>query len=663
MNLLKILALAATAAAGNISLPGYPLAEKTPYLSAWLGFNSSTDVPKAMPFFWMGQNLTWQVLARIDDDAYCLFGCPDASVNFAKQVDISFTSTRTLITLEAGSATFLLDFFSPISLTDYTRQSIPYSYLSVQVSQVRAGSTVDVLTAIDDSWTAQAPNTQVEFTETDSRSSIFALSGTNSYTWAENTQMAAWGQVVLAANPGAGGHVTFQAGGDIISQLSSSGTLTKATSGYESGDLVAMAYHFTADGTSTTVTFTIGVEQENAFNYLGEPQTGYYQASLSDTSAVVDYLFSDFSAAATEGTNLDTKIQSIGHSISSNYSDVLEASMRQIFAAMQILIPLDSKDTSLAAAWMKEISTDGNVQTLADLLPKAFPAFYVLAPDYMRLLLEPVMKYALIWPAEFGFHDMGKHYPNATGETVADQEALIVDQTSVILWMAYAYQKASGDTEWVKPYVSVLQGFADYLVDNGLYTASQQSSVDSIGPTANQTILAMYSAIGLNAFGAMTGQANYTKVGKQFADVILEKGTDSEHTHITAHFGDPDDVWISTYPLAFDTMLDLGTFNSSTSEMQSTFYESKLSTYGMVFFSGVEYAVGSFMLWCAATSSDTVRNSLINGVHAFFEDGLNSQAMPTRWYVTGDLIGEWVLSVDKPTAGSYFMPVAINMYK
>ena len=57
---------------------------------------------------------------------------------------------------------------------------------------------------------------------------------------------------------------------------------------------------------------------------------------------------------------------------------------------------------------MKEISTDGNVQTVADMVPQSFPVFFVLAPDYMRLLAEPIMEYATTWPARFGFHDLGK---------------------------------------------------------------------------------------------------------------------------------------------------------------------------------------------------------------------------------------------------------------
>lgn len=69
---------------------------------------------------------------------------------------------------------------------------------------------------------------------------------------------------------------------------------------------------------------------------------------------------------------------------------------------------MDTKDTSKAKAFMKEISTDGNVNTLADLIPKALPALYVLAPEYIRLLLEPIMEYTLQWPAKFAFHDLGK---------------------------------------------------------------------------------------------------------------------------------------------------------------------------------------------------------------------------------------------------------------
>ena len=229
--------------------------------------------------------------------------------------------------------------------------------------------------------------------------------------------------------------------------------------------------------------------------------------------------------------------------------------------------------------------------------------------------------------------------------------------------MAYSYQRASGDRDWVKPYVPALQKFADYLVNNGLYPAKQQSSVDSVGATANQTVLAMYVAIALTSFGALTGQENYTAVSKSFAPVILELGTDSIDTHITANYGAPDSSWISTYPFAFDKMLALGTFNESTYLMQSNWYEGELHTYGMQFYSGVDSAVGDLLAWCAATSSYVVCNALLNGIHAFLTDGLNNKPGPMRWFVTGPTAGEWTSSIAKSTCGSYFMPLAVDMYQ
>jgi hypothetical protein len=78
------------------------------------------------------------------------------------------------------------------------------------------------------------------------------------------------------------------------------------------------------------------------------------------------------------------------------------------FGSFQITIPASSCDTSKAKLFMKEISTDGNIQTTADLIPKALPGLYVLASEFIRLALEPILIYSLQWPADSGVHDLGK---------------------------------------------------------------------------------------------------------------------------------------------------------------------------------------------------------------------------------------------------------------
>ena len=175
----------------------------------------------------------------------------------------------------------------------------------------------------------------------------------------------------------------------------------------------------------------------------------------------------------------------------------------------------------------------------------------------------------------------------------------------------------------------------------------------------------MYSAIALTSFGTMTGMDNYTAVGRHFADVIMQQGVNG--SHVTAHFGDPASSWISTYPMGFDKMLGLDTFNATSYKLQSDWYATVTSTYGMPFFSDVQYAVGDLIPWCAVTSSDAVRDALIGGIHAFLTDGKNNEPGPTRWYVTGSnpAPGTWpgTSSINKPTAGAYWMLVAANMYQ
>lgn len=79
------------------------------------------------------------------------------------------------------------------------------------------------------------------------------------------------------------------------------------------------------------------------------------------------------------------------------------------FGGMQVTISSDTMDTSTPYAFIKEISTDGNVNTLADLIPKALPIFHILNPEYTRMFLEPVLRFSKVaWPLKHAVHDIGK---------------------------------------------------------------------------------------------------------------------------------------------------------------------------------------------------------------------------------------------------------------
>ena len=274
--------------------------------------------------------MTWKVIARVGNKTYALFGCADETVTPAEQVNIEYTSTRTTITLQAAAITFALDFFSPVSPKDYVRQSMPYSYLTVSASNIPASSAVYIMTAIDDSWTAQSPRTQATFSKT-SNSSFFTLGGTDSTEFTEDDDMATWGNFVLAA-ASQSKSLTYQIGSDnvVLSNFELSGSLGSQTADYSSGDLVAFSYHLPTGAPSSNITFAVGLEQDLAIQFLSELETGYYHSLYDTIEDVVDHFFADEVAARTEGAELDAQVVSMGQAISTNYSDILEASVRLV---------------------------------------------------------------------------------------------------------------------------------------------------------------------------------------------------------------------------------------------------------------------------------------------------------------------------------------------
>lgn len=226
--------------------------------------------------------------------------------------------------------------------------------------------------------------------------------------------------------------------------------------------------------------------------------------------------------------------------------------------------------------------------------------------------------------------------------------------------MTYLYQKYSGNTAWAQPYIETLQKYTNYLVQNGLYPIVQQSSVDSIGATPNQTVLAIQSAIGINAFGALTGQANYTAVANSYASIIANLGQNSNHAHFITHYGGPDSEFVITYPFAFDQLLGLNTFNASLLQSQSDFYITQEQPLGIQFDSDVQYTILEWEMWAAATSSKAVRDYFINSVHTVWTSGINTFPAPTQWNVVGTNLGHGLATRAKPVVGSIFMIAALD---
>lgn len=92
--------------------------------------DSINELPYRDPQFWAGQELGWAVIVRVDDQAYSLMGVSDLEEYGIRPATVhcaEFTSTHTIFHFNAGPVSVTLDFFSPVSPSNYLRQSLPFS--------------------------------------------------------------------------------------------------------------------------------------------------------------------------------------------------------------------------------------------------------------------------------------------------------------------------------------------------------------------------------------------------------------------------------------------------------------------------------------------------------------------------------------------------------
>ncbi|KAI7213858.1 DUF1793-domain-containing protein [Hortaea werneckii] len=684
--------------ASTASLPSYPLAVKNPYLSTWVPGYQMNDSAHARPEFWAGQPLTWIVLARVNGKTYSLFGNPEdvGDTTAATTESVSFTSSHTFVNLTAGAASVTLDFFSPVlpRKEDYVRRSLPYSYLTVTAAP-SGGENIEfqVLSAIDHTWTAQNGAASLNFSSYGS-AEYFQFYNPSQIPYTEVDDMATYGSVLFGTTSNAGVTHRCAPAHKTINQFDTLGRLAGNDLSCSGSDLAALSKDIGSvkRHSPTKVTFAVGLDRREAIKYLGNTQTGLYRFVWPTEAEAIEYFLRDYESAYNTSLSFDAEVRARSRSVSDSfgdkYADIVEASVRQTFGAIELTASFDLSpylnDTNLhlkvpaddlgasPQAFIKEISSDGNLNTV-DIIFQTWPVFISLNPDYIRLLWEPIMSYSASgrWPKEFAIHDMGTHYPNATGHDDGREEHMPLFETSSLFILLYAYQKYTGDASWAKQYSS----YADYLVNHSLYPSAQLISVDAIRGYPNQTALAMQSAMGLKAASKLLDNDTYATIADSYATKIydhalgLDGSTVQDSTHFTYYYGQ-DDTWNVIFAAYSDVLLELDTFPSAAWDMQSEWYLRQMRKLGLPFAGpadNLEYT-GSKLTWglsdwnivAASASSTAVQAAVINTTHAFLTNGMNDIPFGTKYEVEGPRVGKWISNRARSTVGSNFALVALK---
>lgn len=613
--------------------------------------------------------MTWSVIARVNGQAYSLFGVSDApdGVQEATVTQANFTSTHSIFTLEAGPETFTLDFLSPVSPQNLLRQSLPFGYLTISVGGGSA-ETVQIYSDIDSSWTGRPDDAKWDFTGSDS-TAIFHLSPADGAPFTQSEkQQALWGETIYASRSSSQSSLSSASGAlsTIRAQFVRDGTLTGNHTDWSSDGVVGLAHDLGKVSERVSVTFAIGNVREKVINYVGNAQTGYYRSQYTDAASAVSHFLDDYSDAASEAAKLDALVQQGGESShSSNYSDILALSLRQTYGGIELTVPHDTRDTKDARAFIKEISSNGNINTV-DVIYATFPVFYILSPEILKLLVKPIFEYmgSDAYNKTFAVHDLGTHYPNATGHNPSGED-MPVEESGNIIILTHAYELASGKNDLSTTYSSLLKEYAEYLREDGKYPSNQLSLNDALGPIANQTNLAMKASVGLAIYGEIVNDDSYVTEGKEIAHALYEGrlGTDPDGTYFTIQYG--NDTWFLVYNHYGDRLFHLDLFSDEAYNATTNFYPTVRDAAGVPLDADVDWGQTNWQGFVAATVDGATRDQFITDLHAYISNGQNDAPFSDRYwvadhdgYVADDdgakRAGDYYRFRARPTLGSHF---------
>ncbi|KAI0375561.1 DUF1793-domain-containing protein [Pilatotrama ljubarskyi] len=618
--------------------PSVPLAVRSPYLSAWLDQGAGAALNGAWPTFWTGSIVGWAGFAKVDGVAYNWLGVPAVpNANFTKamQKSFEFTSTQSIFLMQAGPVDLTITFLSPVEPADPVNQSFPFSYLAVSAaSNDGKDHGVQIYTDISAEWISGDNSLEAEWATTTGELITHEVHLASQSAFTEVKDRAQYGSAYHSTLKTNG--TTFQTGQDIVvrAQFINHGVLTnsqdtnfRAVS--NNWPVFALAEDLgNVNSASAPVVFSVGHVRDPAIQYivageqLQERSLAFWSRYPLISTAISTFL-NDYENALARAKAFDTQVNQDASKVSDDYASIVAISIRQAFGASELTV---SKTSS-------ELSTGSNVNT-ADVIFPTWPLFLYTNPVVGKQLLLPLFEYQATgqYPNAWAVHDIGASYPNATGHNDGNDLPMPVEESGNMLIMTLSYTQRTNDTSLIQNYYSLLDKWAQYLVQNALIPRNQFSSDDFAGQLANQTNLAIKGIVGIKAMseiaaiaGDSAKSSSYSSTAEQLAQQWQKLAMASDGSHLTLAYGNSSS-WGLTYNLYADKLLGTNVFPQSLYDLQTKWYSSHANAFGVPLDTRHTYSKSDWQLLTAALVTDnSVRDSFISSVRKYAADGNNSR--------------------------------------
>ncbi|OJD12020.1 hypothetical protein AJ78_07323 [Emergomyces pasteurianus Ep9510] len=641
-------------ASSRLTPPVLPLVVRNPYLSTWLG-NARDDPWTSWPMFYTGEHLGLSLMATVPDTGhvYPLLGRPQDSLTpvtaksgynisyptyLGGKYDASTTNlTYSIAPPQSGASTeplyITISFLSPITPSSTLRQSIPAAYVTVFVEGTR---NVNIYMDMNGQWVSGHRGARIVW---DFERIIPDDGGPRLNRWrvrreteqllTEHNDRSEWGSLYITAPEG----VRYESGTSALLRKRFARTETLQNVNDEifrpimdEEPVFAFSKSFSLNETSCSatgcdenvaslmqdkVTFTIAHIQDPVVQYAAARgltmMKPLWQSWFRDVNHLLSFHYSDFQNASTLASSYSDQLEIDAFlSGAEDYVDIVALSARQVLGATSF-----SGTAENPILFLKEISSNGNFQTIDVIFP-SFPFFLYTNPRWLAYLLEPLIEHMLSgqYPNTYAMHDLGTHFPNATGHPDGRDEYMPVEECGNMLIMglavvnslrypaknsfipsgntnddkdvglfpltdlessngigkldsAWALTPDAGDKaqKWVERSYKLWKQWTGYLVEFSLLPENQLSTDDFAGWLALQTNLALKGIIGINAMSglaAVVGNKEDSAYYKNISDTYVAKweeyGFSRDKTHAKLSY-DWFGSWTTLYNLYADSLL------------------------------------------------------------------------------------------------------------
>jgi hypothetical protein len=346
----------------------------------------------------------------------------------AKQTSVTTTPTQTVFSLTAGPINVNVTFLSPVEYKDIERQSIPLSYVFVTTESNDGKShAVQVYSDITAEWATGDLSSIVNWNVSNSNGiRTWTVERESPIPFAESNDYPDWGQAVYVTSDTA----TYASGSDIDirSSFVNAGKLNNTNdNNFRCAQCSWPVFGFAYDLGNVTkaskpIQFVVGHLREEHVQVLNVPQEALWKSYWNDASSMINFFWNDAASSTARANALDTRVLTDAYKAEGQaYADIVSFSLRQAIGGTEF-----GGNKSSPILYLKEISSDGNMQTVDVMFPST-PVYYYLNADFIKYLLEPLF-YQMeggYWPKPFSIHDVGSHYPNASGHADGNEEDMV----------------------------------------------------------------------------------------------------------------------------------------------------------------------------------------------------------------------------------------------